>query len=172
MKEANLKRAVILLVGSCLWIASVFQAELADYGIYTLMRYSAYELLTIAASLLVPLTLGWLLVTLWRILRRKAPRSDLWFCLVLLLCFAVQLGQFYGRSNVIHQTAVAEIQRFDEDKQQILITASQGDVTLDCPMLVWGLLESDGREYLLSFETTKNDPSKGKLYMAQAIPQT
>ena len=43
--EKRSKRAVVLLCGIGLWIFYLFQQELAEHGLYTIISYNVHELL-------------------------------------------------------------------------------------------------------------------------------
>jgi len=42
-------------------------------------------------------------------------------------------------------------------------------LTLDCPMLVQDLLQTDGTEYLITYENNKTSTKHGKICMIQSV---
>lgn len=61
------KRFIILLSGLCLWTFFIFQEEMANYGIYTLVSYSLHEVASLIPFLVLALQLHGLCI-FWLVL--------------------------------------------------------------------------------------------------------
>lgn len=169
MNERNNKSTFIIIIGLILWILYLCDAEMSRYGIYTIFSYSIHEALSVVPILGLMVTVCWLIFTLIKKLRKKAIRSDLFLSLLLIILSISQIIYLYNQSQTVLISCVARIESIDTAQLEIVIKTDQRSVTLDCPMLVQGLIRADDTEYGITYEQRKSDLYYGKLCMIQSI---
>lgn len=169
MNERNNKSTFIIIIGLILWILYLCDAEMSRYGIYTIFSYSIHEALSVVPILGLIVTVCWLIFILIKKLRKKDIKSDLFLSLLLILLSISQIIYLYHQSQTVLISCVARIESIDTAQLEIVIKTDQRSVTLDCPMLVQGLIRTDGTEYGITYEQRKSDLYYGKLCMIQSI---
>lgn len=166
--EKRYRRIIALLVGACGWIFFLFQEEMADIGMYTLIPYSVHELASVIPLLSFAVTLVWVICLLIRVGRREADRADKIFFGVLLILTLTQRDYIWKQET--YTTAVVTIESIDDRNGTILTENSDGEqMELEAPMIVRGVLETDGQEYLISYTWYWKEPDVGKLCTIERV---
>ena len=65
--------ALVVLI----WVIYLFERWSGQYAMYPLIGYTGYECLALAARVCLWALLIWLLLVLVRVLRRKAPKTEI-----------------------------------------------------------------------------------------------
>ena len=169
--EKQSKRIIVLLSGLCLWIFFIFQEEMANYGIYTLVDYSLHEAASLIPLFSIGLTAAWAVYLLICIAKKTSDRSDKIFTAVLLALFALQGCYLHHVSNTCTSTAFVTVESIDERQGEIVAIGVDGyagagrRMILKTPMLAYHMMETDGQTYLITYGHHKNNPTEGTLYM-------
>lgn len=165
------KRIIVLLSGVCLWIFYLFQEEMANYGIYTLVNYSLHEAASLIPYLSIGLTTAWAVYFLVCVVKKKLDQSDKLFAAVLLFLVILQGGYLHHVSNICTSTLVVTIESINEQQGEIVAVGVDGyggagkQIVLKTPMLAYHMMETDGQEYYITYGHNKNNPTEGVLYM-------
>lgn len=152
MEKRN-KRAAILLCGVCLWIFYVFQEELARYGLYTIISYNMHELASVIPFLCMGTAVIWCGYLLVKAVKRKCDRQDKVFAGILLAVIFLLGYSIYQETAAVSITAVSSVESVDRQEGELVIKDAEGEtVILESPELVNGMIETDGTEYLITYE--------------------
>lgn len=169
--EKQRKRIIILLSGLCLWIFYIFQEEMANYGIYTLVNYSLHEMASLIPYLSIGLTTAWVIYLLTRIVKKKFDQSDKFFVAVLSALVILQGCYLHHVSNIYTTTILVTVESINEQQGEIVAVGVDGydgagrKIVLKTPMLAYNLMETDGQVYYITYGHHKNNPTEGILYM-------
>lgn len=74
--EKRSKRAVVLLCGIGLWIFYLFQQELAEYGLYTIISYNVHELASVIPFLCMGTAVIWCGYLLVKAAKKKCDGQE------------------------------------------------------------------------------------------------
>ena len=165
------KRIIILLSGLCLWVFYIFQEEMANYGIYTLVSYSLHEIASLIPLLSAGMTTAWAVYLLVCIVKKKSDHSDKIFVAILLALIILQGCYLHHVSNICTTTALVTVESINEQQGEIVAigvngyTAAGRRVVLKAPMLAYNIMETDGQTYCITYGHNKNNPTEGILYM-------
>ena len=165
------KRIIILLSGLCLWTFFIFQEEMANYGIYTLVSYSLHEVASLIPYLSICLTTAWAVYLLIRIVKKKFDQSDIIFVAVLFALVILQWCYLHHVSNIYTTTVLVTVESINEQQGEIVVVGVDGyagaghRIVLKTPMLAYNLMETDGQIYFITYGHHKNNPTEGILYM-------
>lgn len=165
------KRIIILLFGLCLWTFFIFQEEMANYGIYTLVSYSLHEIASLIPFISIGFTAAWAIILLIRIVKKKYDPSDKIFAAVLLALVILQGRYLHQLSNICTTTALVTVESINEQQGEILVVGVDGHtdaghkIVLKAPMLAYHMMEIDGRTYCITYGHNKSNPTEGILYM-------
>lgn len=152
MEKRN-KRAVLLLCGVCLWIFYVFQEELASYGLYTIISYNMHELASVIPVLCMGTAVIWCGYLLAKAVKRKCDRQDKVFAGILLAVIFLLGYSIYQETAAVSITVVSSVESVDMQEGKLVIKDDDGEkVTLESPDMVNGMIETDGTEYLITYE--------------------
>ena len=167
VKERNLIRTIVLLVGALFWTVYLFDRSCSRYGIYEVVDYSIHELLATLPYLTTLVTAVWLIVTLVKSARRKILRQELLFCVVLAVLLIAKGNHISRLSHSFSTSLSAEITDLavvpGQGLQAVIQHPTKGyEVTLWCPQLIWDFLE-EGQEYLISYQWDDRTPNVGIL---------
>lgn len=168
--EKKCRRTIVLLVGACLWTFYIFQEEMADFGLYTLISYSTHEIASLIPILSFAVTMIWGICLVVRLAKGRADRADKIFLAILLVLTLVQRDQIWKRET--YSDAVATVESVDN--RQGTMTVQIGEektVILETPEIVRGMVETDGQRYLISYTWDKRIPGTGQLNMIQRIEE-
>lgn len=169
--KKNLSFSLLMLsLGLCLWILYIFQEEMADYGIYTLISYSTHEIMSVIPLGCTLITVIWLMVTVVKTKKKKLWKENIAVILLLAVAWGLQVGYNVAASNRTSATAIAAVESIEEKKSEVVIRTSEERVVLECPMTIYELLETD-RKYLITYEFDQDTPARGKMCLAQLIEQ-
>ena len=168
MKNKKYLSVIIGLIGICLWIIYIFEKEMSNYGIYTLVNYSVHEILSIVPFLCILATIALLFIWIKDSIKHKNFKSHIAILLLLSVSLLFQGNYVISQSNTASTSTVAKVVNIDSQKKEIVISNELGEVVLDCPMTIFMLLEVD-KEYLISYLHEKEGPSKGKVNLVQII---
>lgn len=159
MTKQKFINIITTIIFISLWLVYLFEAELAKYGIYTIVPYNVHEILAIVPLLSIILTIICLLV----LIERKIKPV---FLLIAIVFLVAQVNYLYEQSNVVSITTIAEVTSIRTG--EITIKNDAGEVDLECPMLIYKLLET-GKEYLIDYETNSNNTSIGEVNIIQML---
>lgn len=168
MKNKKHLSVIIGLVGICLWITYIFEKEMSNYGIYTLVNYSVHEILSIVPIFCILATIAWLFILIKDSIKHKNFKLNIITLLLLSVLLIFQANYIVSQFNTSSTATVAKVLNIDSQKEKIVISNGSGEVVLDCPMTIFVLLEVD-KEYLISYLHEKENPSKGKVSLIQNI---
>lgn len=169
MREKNCKTLLIMLIGMLFWIIYLFDSEMSGYGMYSIVSYNQHVLLVIVPFLSVIITIGWMMYILVQLIKKKDVKSNLIIGLLILVLGGAQISYILNQAQLFSVSSVASIESINEQKMEIVIKTEERSLTLDCPMLVQNLVETDGTQYYITYEWNKDNPNYGKLCMIQAI---
>lgn len=169
MKEKNSKSILIIIAGLALWILYLCDAEMARYGIYTIVSYNTHEVLSAVPLLSIIITAVWLVALIAKSGREKNIKSHMVLSVVLLVLCAAQVMYIQNNYQTVNTSLVTNIDKIDKDKMEIVIKTEEYDLILDCPMIVLDLLKTDGTEYVITYEWNKKSPGYGRLCIVQSI---
>lgn len=132
----------ILIIGILLWGFYMIQEEFANYGMYQLISHEIHELSSVIPYLCTLLFLGCALYLLVRFIRKNSNTSEKILLIIFILCLIMQFSYFKNRSDLVHVTGVYVVKEINEKEGSIVVCTEDSNdmVTLDCPMLVRGLL--------------------------------
>lgn len=165
------RRIIVILSGLCLWTAYIFQEEMANYGMYTLVSYSIHEVASLIPLLSIGLTAAWAVYLLIRMVKKKSDRSDKIFAAVLLVLVVLQGCYLHHAFNVCTSVILVTVESIDENQGEIVVigvdgyTGARRRMVLEAPMLACHMMETDGQTYLITYGHRKNNPTEGTLYM-------
>lgn len=168
MNRRSSSAVIFLLVEACLWILYIFQEEMANYGIYTLVSYNAHEILSVLPFICILASAVWLLVVTIKSVRAKTFKAHAIVISLLAVAVCVQAGYLSSRSDRIDISVAASVERIDPTKKEIVINNAGERVSLECPMTIFELLKID-ETYLISYQCRKDDPHVGKVSLIQTI---
>lgn len=169
--EKQSERIIILLFGLCLWTFFIFQMEMANYGIYTLVSYSLHEAASLIPFLSIGITTAWAIYLLTRIVKKTFDPSDKIFVAVLLVLVILQGCYLHHLSSICTTTALVTVESIDERQGEIVVVGIAGyadaghKTILKAPMLAYHMMETDGQTYCVTYGHHKNNPTEGVLYM-------
>lgn len=146
------------------------QSELARYGSYTVVSYTAHEVASFIPVVCTAVTVVWLLYLVYLIIKKRNDPSDKIFVAVLLALLLFQGGYIQQKNTERYATAEAEIESVDATQGQIVIrNKNTGEkVTLESPNLVNYVVDTD-EKYLVSYTWHVEKADEGKLDMIQKI---
>ncbi len=160
------RRIIALLSGACLWIFFLFQEEMANYGLYTLVSYSLHEIAALIPYLSIVLTAAWAVYLLSCIVKKRSDRSDQLFAALLLVLVILQGCYLHHVSTIRTSTLPVTVESIDEQKGEIVAVGVDGHkIVLKTPMLAYHMMKTDGQTYYITYGHHKDDPTKGTLYM-------
>lgn len=164
------KRIIILLFGLLLWIFFIFQEEMANYGLYTLVNYSTHEIAVFIPYLGIILTTAWAIYLLICIVKKRSDKSDKVFVAVLSALVILQGAYLHNVSNTQTTSVLVTVESIDEQQGEIVAVGvgqhdAVGKIVLKTPMLASHMMKTDGQEYYITYEHYKNNPTKGTLHM-------
>ncbi|HWT76280.1 MAG TPA: hypothetical protein VN258_16390 [Mobilitalea sp.] len=169
MKKENIYRILLLSIGLILWLIFLCDHEMSRYGIYTIFSYNMHELLSMVPFLCLIFTFCWLISIIVVSVRNKDIKSDIFFGILLLVLCVSQFIYIHNQSQIRITSIVTSIEKIDREKLEIIIDTQEYSLTLDCPMLVQDLLQTDGTEYLITYENNKTSTKHGKICMIQSV---
>lgn len=158
----------LLLVGVCLWIMFIFEREMANYGIYSLVNYSTHEIMSIIPFICILVTVIWLVVLVVKSRKNKTFKENIIVISLLLVVSFLQIGYVFSQTNQITISTVAYVESIDPTKNEIVINKSGKQIFLECPMTIFELLETD-KEYLITYQSKKDNSNEGKVNLVQLI---
>lgn len=156
------------LIGICLWIIYIFEKEMSNYGIYTLVNYNVHEILSIIPFFCILVTIAWIFILIKDSIKHKKFKPHIAMLLLLSVSLLFQGNYVVSQSNIASTSTVARVVNIDSQKEEIVINNELGEIVLACPMTIFILLEVD-KEYLISYLHEKEKPSKGKVNLIQNI---
>lgn len=159
---------IILLVVVCLWILFIFEGEMENYGIYTLVNYSTHEILLIIPLSCILVTTIWFLIVIVKSIKTKSFKENAIVVSMLVVALFFQVSYIFSQSNQIHIDTVAYVENIDSTKEEIVINKSGERVVLKCPMTIFELLKIN-EEYLISYQCKEDNPDVGKINLVQLI---
>lgn len=160
---------IVLLIQLCLWIIYIFDSELANYGIYTIIDYSTHEILSLIPLGGTLVTIILLILVLKKNIRYKTLGNNIIVIMILVAAAVGQIGYIFYDSDKISITTVGRIEKIDPHNSQITVNKSGERLVLECPMIIYELLEIDDREYLISYQTRKSKMNQGRVSLIQLI---
>lgn len=169
--EKRSRRIIALLCGICLWIFYIFQEEMANYGMYTVISYQMHEIASIIPILLMGATIGWFIYILYKMIKKKSDGADKVFIIILLGLVLLQGSYVRQMSKQVTTTTLVVIERIDGENNRIIVQNEDLSlrVKLESPMLVNDMLETDGQKYLVTYVWHEGKPNEGKLQMIQRV---
>lgn len=162
------KRIMALLFGVCLWVFFIFQEEMANYGMYTLVTYSVHEIASFIPYLSIGLTAIWAIYLLIRLVKQKSQKSDKGFIAVLLALVILQGCYLHHQAGICTSTLLVTVESINEQQGEIVAVSVDGTgrrIVLKAPMLAYHLMETDGQTYCITYGHSKNNFTEGVLYM-------
>lgn len=164
--EKQSKRVIALLSGICLWIFFIFQEELSYYGLYTIVSYSLHEIASLIPLLCIGTAIIWCGYLMVKLVKRQGDRYDMFFMMILLVIIFFLGRYIYWWSDISSVSDVATIERVDRVSGEITIKNTEGQsLTLQSPELINRLLETDGQEYLITYDANINSEGKQRVQM-------
>ena len=174
MEEKRNKRIAIIhifIIGILLWGFYFVQEEFAKYGMYQLISYGVHEISSIIPLLCIVTTVIWASILAWRLIKKKADKTDIILLLVLAICFCLQARYFKKQSELVHTAAICTIDEVDEKEERIIVTIDgrSEKLELKSPMIVNGMLVEKEQKYLIDFVWSKKSPNEGELHMISIV---
>jgi hypothetical protein len=160
---------LIVLTGLVLWIMYLSDAEMSRYGIYTIYSYNFHEVIAIIPLLSIVITVIWLISLVSKMIKAKKIKPNMLLTTLLLVLCIGQMMYLSNRYQTVSTSTVTNIDEINIDKMEIIIKTDRHDLTLECPMIILGLLKTDGTEYGITYEWNKKNPGYGKLCIVQSI---
>ena len=157
-----------LLVGLCLWILFIFEEEMANYGIYTLANYSTHEIMSIIPFVCILVTITWFVISVVKAIKNKTFKENAIVLSLLVMALFLQISYVFSKINQITISTVAYVESINPTKEEIVINESGEQVILECPMIIFELLETD-EEYLITYQCKKDNSKEGKVNLVQLI---
>lgn len=160
----------VIVIGALLWGFYIIQEEFADYGMYQLISYRTHEISSLIPFLCILVSIGCTVYLLVRFIKKNSDTAEKVLLIVFGLCLVLQISYIKEQSNIMRTTAVCTVEKVNEREGIIVVSFDNSDdtITLDCPMLVRGLVEQR-QQYLISYTWHKNTPDEGKLNMIQRV---
>ena len=161
--EKQSKRIIVLLSGICLWIFFIFQEELSRYGLYTLTSYNVHEIASFIPFLCVGTAIIWCGYLIVKVAKRQAERYDLFFMVILLLIIFLMGRYIYRWSHTGSVSVIATVESVDKMSGEIVITLQSSE-------MINGMLETDGKKYLITYDANMNSAGTQRVHMI-ALPE-
>ena len=120
MEKKN-RRIITFLIGIYLWTLYIFQNEMADYGMYTVISYRTHEVASVIPFLCIGVTIIWFAYLLLRIMKKQVDKSDKVFIIILLGLVLLQGNYIRQMSSQWTTTAFVKIERIDETQGIIFL---------------------------------------------------
>lgn len=160
----------VIVIGALLWGFYIIQEEFADYGMYQLISYRTHEISSLIPFLCILISIGCAVYLLVRFIKKNSDTAEKVLLIVFGLCLVLQISYIKEQSNIMRTTAVCTVEKVNEREGIIIVSFDNRDdtISLDCPMLVRGLVEQR-RQYLISYTWHKNSPDEGELNMIQRV---
>ena len=169
--EKQSKRIIVLLAGICLWIFFIFQEGLSRYGLYTLTSYNVHEIASFIPFLCVGTAIIWCGYLIVKVAKRQAERYDLFFMVILLLIIFLMGRYIYRWSHTGSVSVIATVESVDKMSGEIVIKNTDGQTTtLQSSELINGMLETDGKKYLITYDANMNSAGTQRVHMI-ALPE-
>lgn len=159
---------LFLLVGILLWVLFLCDAGMARFGIYTMVSYPIHEVISTFPYFCILVTIIWLSLLVAKSIKAKTFKENAIVISLLTVAFFLQGGYMSAQANLSGTVTSAFVESIDPVKEEIVITNDNGKVTLECPMIIFSLLEID-KEYSIMYEWKKNNPTVGKVNLIQLI---
>ena len=174
MKRAS--HAVLGVAASALvvliWVIYLFERWSGQYAMYPLIGYTGYECLALAARVCLWALLIWLMLVLVRVLRRKAPKTDLAFAAVLAVMLSAMTAYSTWSSGFAQVTVPATLVSLSNAPYQARFRTQDGqELTLSCPDVIAHAMGRESKEYLITYTRPADDPQTGSLHMASCLVQ-
>lgn len=167
MGDKSSRNIFVILIGFTLWLLYLCDSEMARYGIYTIFSFNVHEIISAIPFISFLFTISWLLVLFIKSVRSKKVRSNLFLLVLLSVFFIAQFSYLHNQSQTIY--IITSIKSIDAQKLEIEIDTGERIITLDCPMLLINILETNGTEYGISYEWSNAKPNYGKLSMIGSV---
>lgn len=168
------KRAVAAAVGVTAivlyWIVYFWQDALANVGDYRYFTYRFHEIFTLGYLLVPVFTTIWLFTRLNRCRKTRAWRKNVAMLLILLLLTVGQWSYLHHQSQTSSVTCVSDVVEI-VDNYHIVIETWQGNVTLKTTPSIIELLETDGTQYVFTYECHQSNPYEGTLNYTSQIDE-
>lgn len=172
MQETKNKSFFIIMLCLILWIIYICEEEMSTYGIYTTFSYDVHEVLSVVPYLCIFVTICLLVVIIAKTIKKTDIKTNLYLGMFVFFMFVAQIFYIKHESETVSTYTFASIQSVNEEKQELTFSNTEGDkMTLYYPMLVQGLIKTDGTEYLIDYEWNKTNPNYGKLCMIQSTEE-
>ena len=159
---------LLFLVGICLWIVFLFEGEMANYGIYTLVNYRTHEIMSIVPLVCILITTIWFITLIVKSIKGKTFKKNIIFLSILLIVFLLQIGYVSSQVNQISISTVAYVESINSTKGEIIINTSGEQILLKCPITIYELLEVN-KEYLITYQSKKDNLTDGNVILVQLI---
>lgn len=162
-------RLIGVIAGFVLWGFFFLQAELASYGLYSLVSYDVQEISYIIPGIVMIATMIWIVVIGVK-MSAKADKNDKWFVILFVLLLICQWGYFYGKKYEQRVTEIVTVENIDNTHGKMTLKKQEreekrpAEIVVDAPDIIMNLAEDNGREYLASYEIDLRRPGRGRLY--------
>lgn len=109
MKNKKYLSVIIGLIGICLWIIYIFEKEMSNYGIYTLVNYNVHEILSIVPFFCILVTIAWLYILIKDSIKHKKNKPHIAMLLLLSVALLFQGNYVVSQSNTASTSTVARL---------------------------------------------------------------
>ncbi len=173
MNEKVKKSLFIILIGIWMWTIFIFQNELANYGLYTIIDWSFYEVMTA-----IPLFFGigsvvWFIKLMIKSRKTKTFNDNKIILVTLFFAIILQLAYVINSSNQVETSMIAYVVSIDQNNSEIVIMKNENmleydteEIKLECPIVIIELLQ-EGEQYMFTYTTSKDKPNEGVVLLAQ-----
>lgn len=160
--------SLVFLVGLCLWSIFLLENEMSNYGIYTLVSYEVYTIISFIPFICICGTVIWFIISLIKSIKNKTLKGNVVIMSLLITALVAQGGYLLHISNQMLITTVAYIESVDPMKEEIIINNGGEQIVLECPMTIYELLEVN-KEYGVTYQHKKGDLGRGKVNLVKLI---
>ena len=173
MNKKTNKSLFIIILGAWMWTIFIFQNELANYGLYTIIDWSIYEVMSA-----IPLVFGigsvvWFIKLMIKSRKTKTVNDNKIILVTLFFAIILQFGYVINSSYQVETSMVAYVVSIDQNNSEIVIEKSENmleydteEIKLECPMVIRQLLQ-EGEQYMFTYTTSKDKPNEGVVLLAQ-----
>lgn len=168
MKNSKYTTTIVSFVGIILWIIYLFEKEMSNYGIYSLVSYNTHEILSMVPLLSLVVTFIWLILIIKTSITKHEIKSNMIVLIILSALLVIQGGYIQSQSKMVSTSTVAKVTDINPQEETVTIDNALGVVVLECPMVIFKLLEID-QTYLITYQHKKDNKTSGKVNLMQVI---
>ena len=148
------------------WLLYLWAKFFSDQGNYRYFSWKFWEIFSTGTMIVPVLTGVWVVILAVQSIRKKTWKKNVLVGLIVLVLLGTQLGYLHSRSNIVHVTNWATVERIPDEYHIVISSSKNGDhstITLETTPMITRLLKVDGTVYGFQYEHKEDNPNEGNL---------